>query len=266
VKKQIRLLTTADVKFGQISEEFWGYPPWYSAERAQDARERMRRDGVFRGDMESYHHMCRFFSGFFYRHPLVQGYEFYWRVEPNVKFPCDIDFDPFAFMKRENKVYSFSITMIEYASTITSLWPTTQQFKSEHPEYIADGNFESWITNENGDYNLCHFWSNFEIARVDFFTSPAYEAYFNYLDHSNGFFDERWGDAPVHTMAAAMFLRPDQVHFWEEIGYTHDDGAHCPMKWTSLSQCDCDRSKSASRWECTGNWVSMFGPPKSSYV
>lgn len=42
--------------------------------------------------------MCRFNSGFFFRHPLLKDYDYYWRVEPDVKFFCDIAYDPFLTM------------------------------------------------------------------------------------------------------------------------------------------------------------------------
>lgn len=43
--------------------------------------------------------MCRFNSGFFFRHPLLDDYDYYWRVEPDVKFFCDIVYDPFLTMQ-----------------------------------------------------------------------------------------------------------------------------------------------------------------------
>lgn len=43
--------------------------------------------------------MCRFFSGFFFRHPLLQGFDYYWRVEPGVKFYCNLQQDPFVTME-----------------------------------------------------------------------------------------------------------------------------------------------------------------------
>ncbi|KIK55930.1 glycosyltransferase family 15 protein, partial [Collybiopsis luxurians FD-317 M1] len=45
---------------------------------------------------------------FFYRHELLQSYRWYWHVEPNVKFFCDIHRDPFRFMEENNKVYGQS--------------------------------------------------------------------------------------------------------------------------------------------------------------
>ena len=42
---------------------------------------------------------------FFYRHELLQQYRYYWRVEPGVKYFCDMDYDPFEMFEKENKVY-----------------------------------------------------------------------------------------------------------------------------------------------------------------
>jgi hypothetical protein len=41
--------------------------------------------GVGKGWMVSYHHMCRWNSGFFYKHPSLENYDWYWRVEPDVR-------------------------------------------------------------------------------------------------------------------------------------------------------------------------------------
>jgi len=46
-------------------------------------------------------------------------------------------------------------------------------------------------------------------------------AYFDYLDHKGGFFYERWGDAPVHSIAASLFLPKRDIHFFNDLGYYH---------------------------------------------
>jgi alpha 1,2-mannosyltransferase len=106
----------------------------------------------------------------------------------------------------------------------------------------------------DGDYNLCHvypqtalltiqFWSNFEIADMRFFRSKIYSDYFKYLDEAGGFFYERWGDAPVHSIAAAFFLPRSQVHFFHDIGYRHAPYIHCPQDELShlSGRCSCER-------------------------
>jgi len=38
------------------------------------------------------------------------------------------------------------------------------------------------VADPHGGYNLCHFWSNFEIADLRFFRSQAYQHFFDSLD------------------------------------------------------------------------------------
>lgn len=44
---------------------------------------------------------------------------------------------------------------------------------------------------EGETYNMCHFWSNFEIARLDWFRSKEYNDFFDIMDRSGGFWMER---------------------------------------------------------------------------
>jgi alpha 1,2-mannosyltransferase len=105
-------------------------------------------------------------------------------------------------------------------------------------------------------------WSNFEIADMDFWRSEAYTTFFDYLDSRGGFYYEvrthrfqsypthsfikRWGDAPVHSIAAALFAGKDRIHFFREIGYEHNPYTHCPAEkdlWTR-GRCTCDPARS----------------------
>ena len=45
--------------------------------------------------------MCRYFSGFFHHHPLLADFDYYWRVEPDVHYYCNLDYDPFVFMQQK---------------------------------------------------------------------------------------------------------------------------------------------------------------------
>jgi alpha 1,2-mannosyltransferase len=80
---------------------------------------------------------------------------------------------------------------------------------------------------------------------MDFWRGEAYSAFFEYLDSKGGFYYERWGDAPVHSIAASLFLRADQIHFFNEIGYQHPPYNHCPQgkAWVK-GKCMCGPDKS----------------------
>lgn len=318
--------TPAKVEFGVIPTDNWDFPEdLESRDTGKRSSTNVQFDsnfedqedrGILYGGMKSYHKMCRFYSGFFYKHPLVQQYEWYWRIEPDVKFFCSTTYDPFYEMQKHEKKYGFTIIIDEIYWTIPSLFKHTQAFLKNYKKKVdptfevgtlwpmfvdsykqyeidADEKFEDsnlldvfvnhkdqvdeelsryvereyYLKNYKPDassqdtlhtqervkqhgigsiirqgllkpeifedkfdkqeYNLCHFWSNFEIARLDTFDNPIYNAYFQYLDNLGGFYQERWGDAVVHTLGVAM-LNKEDIHYFRDMGYQHSTLAHCP--------------------------------------
>ncbi|KAI7111008.1 glycosyl transferase [Hortaea werneckii] len=229
--------------------------------------------------------MCRFYSGFFYKHELLQKYDWYWRVEPEIKYFCDITYDPFLHMERNKKVYGFTIAVKELKETVPNIFRYASAYKRTH-NLTSQGLWEMFVEpkegfNQDGTpkdggaalkpedlpkddpkyangqkpmpedilrtepgagtlpdidpeamegerYNMCHFWSNFEIARLDWFRSKEYEEFFEMMDRSGGFWMERWGDAPIHSLAAGALLSPDQIHYFRDFGYRHTTIQHCP--------------------------------------
>ncbi|KAH9847748.1 glycosyltransferase family 15 protein [Lenzites betulinus] len=258
-KSRVSNVINGQVTFGQIEHDHWYQPDWVDEEKATAGRNKMVQDNIIYGGSKSYRNMCRFNSGFFYRHPLLQEYKWYWRVEPDVHFRCDVDFDPFLYMEDHNKTYGFTITMYEFRATIETLWDTVKTFAKEHPEYIAPNNAMGYMSDDGGEsYNLCHFWSNFEIANMEFWRGEAYTKFFEHLDRAGGFYYERWGDAPVHSIAVALFQNKDQIHFFDEIGYEHNPYTHCPRgegSW-QRGKCDCDVNQSFdyNGYSCMKQW------------
>lgn len=262
-KQKTSASTQSRILYGLIPEEHWSLPSWLEQEEYDAARARMKQAGVLYADKSSYHFMCRFYSGFFHQHPLLQGFDYYWRMEPDVHYYCDLDYDPFVFMEDRGIQYGFVITVLELPKTIPSLWNTTQGFMDKHSASLPQENLMGFVTSDSGqDYNLCHFWSNFEIGSFSFLRSKEYQAYFDHLDQANGFFMERWGDAPVHSLAAAMFLNKSQVHHFQDIGYRHNSFTHCPARLRN--NCACDAMKSVdfhtpSFGVCHKRWSDVAG-------
>lgn len=291
-RKGVSNITDSDVQFGVIEPEDWNFPEWADQEEIDEGIARQGDDAIMYGGMESYHHMCRFYSGKFYNHKLLKPYDWYWRVEPEVKYFCDITYDPFIHMQRNNKVYGFTIFIKELVETVPNLFRYTAGYKhrmninttkswdlflkkpeleefqdvtkdsgsvrkakiqkmkeekakkeeelrammEELPEEVVlmdlpNSEADEPVSEdamEKESYNMCHFWSNFEIARLDFFRSKEYNDYFDAMDKSGGFWYERWGDAPIHSLAAGLFLEPEQIHYFRDIGYRHTTIQHCP--------------------------------------
>jgi len=102
--------------------------------------------------------------------------------------------------------------------------------------------------------------------------------YFDHLDHSGGFSYERWGDgtsisfqsilvvadrsyrtdvAPVHSIAAALFLKPQEIHHFDDIGYYHAPFSNCPAD--ASDRCACNPNDGNN----FGAFLSIISPFRS---
>ena len=139
--------------------------------------------------------------------------------------------DPLVKMEEANKTYGFTIAVKELKETVPNifryasaykrnnnmtskgLWemfiedppepeetPVVEESVKEEPlpaEILQTQPGDKGIPDvdpeamEGEKYNMCHFWSNFEIARLDWFRSKEYEAFFQMMDRSGGFWMER---------------------------------------------------------------------------
>ncbi|CAO3656439.1 unnamed protein product [Mucor hiemalis] len=261
-KDRTSALTKAETYYGKVEPEMWGYPDHINQTYAAECRKDMDERRIIYGGSESYRHMCRFQSGFFFRHPLLDQFEYYWRVEPDVQYFCNIDYDVFQMMKDNEFKYGWTLSLTEYKETIPTLWKATQEFMKENPELIVKGkeSLLPWLTDDSYEtYNGCHFWSNFEIGSLDFFRSEKYLRFFNHLDQKGGFFYERWGDAPVHSLAVAMMLKTSEVHFFNDIGYKHNPLMHCPKDPWINRNCHCNGNENFDweGWSCATRYKAI---------
>lgn len=266
-KKVTSALTSGKTKYGEIPKEHWSFPDFIDQDKAAETRAEMARKKIIYGDSVSYRHMCRYESGFFFRHPLMLDYEWYWRVEPSIELFCDIAYDPFKFMAENGKKYSFVLSLYEYVETIPTLWDSTKKWMQNFPQHIAKDNSMGFLSDDGGDtYNHCHFWSNFEVGNLNWLRSDAYLSYFDALDRDGGFFYERWGDAPVHSIAAGLMLNKDELHFFNDIAYYHVPFTHCPTgeeKRLEL-KCHCNPKDNFdwNGYSCTNRFFELNGMEK----
>ncbi|CCX12897.1 glycolipid 2-alpha-mannosyltransferase-domain-containing protein [Pyronema domesticum] len=268
-KEKTQAMTKAECFYHTIPASDWDIPSWIDPELMSESADLLVENGVQYARMNSYHQMCRWNSGRFYHHPALQNYRWYWRVEPGVHFFCDIDYDVFRYMEDNDKSYGFVINIYDSPESIETLWPQTLEFLAEHPEYIHPNNAMGWLTDSknrpehnrkaNG-YSTCHFWSNFEIADMGFWRGEAYEAYFKHLDRAGGFFYERWGDAPVHSIGLGLFEDKDKIHWFRDIGYQHIPYFNCPSSPKCKNRCQAGRFTDGTgldEEDCRANWFEM---------
>lgn len=177
----------AVTEWGVVPPEHWTIPDWLDKEEIRRGFREQEERGVLYAGREGYHHMCRWYSGLFARHPLLAQYEWYWRLEPGgkpvppsiprrsashdarlsaVRFHCSITYDPFRYLSETNKTYGFVISVVDQLNTMPTLIPTTLEYlaaKGIHPPSRPLWKF-LMRRNGAGDYAACHFWTNFEAS------------------------------------------------------------------------------------------------------
>ncbi|OWB66649.1 hypothetical protein B5S30_g1992 [[Candida] boidinii] len=238
-KLQTSAMASGKTEYGFIPPSDWDVPENINTTKYDECVKNMVENDVIYGHSRSYRNMCRFNSGYFFRQEIVQKYKWYFRVEPDVEYFCDFQMDPFEVLRVNKKKYGFVISILEYVDTIPTLWDTIEGFMKKYPQYIHPNNSIEFVTNKdpigftavpeyNNMYNLCHFWSNFEIGDLEFFNSEPYLKYFEHLDEAGGFYYERWGDAPVHSLGLSILMDKNEIYNFEDIGYYHVPFSTCP--------------------------------------
>lgn len=139
-------------------------------------------------------------------------------------------------MAKHRKVYGWTISLWEESNTCPSLFRHASDFKEKHRipttslwTAMAQASwlpypFRRWMAwlphhDRFGDvWSLCHYWSNFEIADLDFFRGQEYQNLFEYLDSKEGFYKERVCWAPPHplppTSTPLYSPRDDRLILW----------------------------------------------------
>ncbi|KAK3366772.1 nucleotide-diphospho-sugar transferase [Lasiosphaeria ovina] len=151
-------------------------------------------------------------------------YKWYWRLEPGVSFTCAIPYDQ---MARYGKTYGSTIALWEEPNTCPGLFRAVDDFRvRKHLPATAMWKADpGWLRLKHHDrtgdkWNLCRYWSNFEIADLDFFSAASCTG--NCSSTSTA---TRFGDEPVHSLAVHLLLEPSQVHHFADNAYHHEP---CP--------------------------------------
>lgn len=267
-KATIKRHTNSDCYFEVIPPEMWNKPSNINEGVEKDKINKLKEKGVQYIDKVSYHNMCRFNSGHFYNMERLKQFRYYWRFEPATDYYCKIDYDLFKFMEDNNKTYGFTISLYDNPLTVETLWPTTLNFLEKHPEYVHPNGAFRWLTENvqhpdyveiTHGYSTCHFWSNFEIGDMDFYRGEAYSAWMEELEAAGGFYYERWGDAPVHSVGLALFEDRSKIHWFRDIGYHHSPYKNIPNsdKCSAPEDSGYFAPEDVHDQNCLSNWIRL---------
>ncbi|VDB83018.1 unnamed protein product [Peniophora sp. CBMAI 1063] len=268
-KWRVQALVSGEVHFGFVHRDDMVQPSWIDNQRASEARKKMAAQRIPDGESLAKRNLFRYLAKKFADHELMRKYRYYWRVDPKHQYLCDVHSDPFRVMEQRNMSLGFTITTREYSQTIRTLWESVKSFMNERPDLLAEGNMLSFLTPDGATYDACSYWSENELADLDFYRGSAYTAFFDRLDRDGGFYYDRWADSAIHSLGAQLLLPKENTHFFADFGFRTEalnyrpSFQYCPTDneiWMS-EQCICDARVNYVSWpgSCLARWKSHMG-------
>ncbi|ORZ23768.1 nucleotide-diphospho-sugar transferase, partial [Lobosporangium transversale] len=234
----VKQLSKGSITFGLIPHDQWRLPKWIEAAKVRNADYTRKKLGMNKTSLLT-RHKWRYTSGYLAQHELLDPYDIFWRIDPGVEIFCDIEEDPMLAMEASGKKLAWSLSSSINEIGVPGAWTIIQKFKETHPELISDSNDESFLMRESKDaFAACTYSVENSIGRVDFFRSPEYKAYFDFIDQEGPIYYEKWNDAAVVTIGLSLLNRRTDITFMKNLGWRLDSStapiAYCPQ------DCPCD--------------------------
>ena len=160
----------------------------------------------------SYRHMCRFQAKLVYEEPIMEGLEYYWRLDDDSLINEPIKYDVFQFMRDSDIAYGYTWIHLDSFACTLGLWEAVDKYIKE--KHIKPEFFNEWPSPQI-------YYNNFEISSMVLWQSQEYKDYIEHIDKLGGIYYHRWGDAPIKSIAVSLFVPRDKTHHFKNIGYEH---------------------------------------------
>ncbi|KAF8074597.1 nucleotide-diphospho-sugar transferase [Lyophyllum atratum] len=270
-REKIEHITEGRAKFAEVPKSEWDVPESLDSLLVEASLNKI-------GFSHGYRAMCRWYSGFYWKHPALAQYDWLWRLDTDIEFHCDLPYDPIERLVENDALYGF----VQVAYDADWVQPTLASNVSAFMSAVHDGSlslsFPEEVNHEfvwngkdgvekamsgeagNREWTKRCMYNNFEISHRSVWESDIYTQLFAFLDRAGGFFYERWSDSPIHSFGIAMSLRKDQVLQFKDMGYQHQGWEYeCPAEST---RCTCLREKKFENFKDGG--IGWFEPDRRS--
>ena len=159
-----------------------------------------------------YRHMCHFFANDIFLRSELLSYDYYMRLDVDSYILSKVRFNVFESMQSRNIKYAYRMVMTENSNVATGLAETAKAFFGQNPALaMAYPHIRK----------VRLYYTNFEICKLDFFRSEAWQSYFAAIDSAGGIWHTRWGDAPIRWIGLQYLLKKDEIWFFRDMTYFH---------------------------------------------
>lgn len=155
------------------------------------------------------------------------GYEWVIRVDTDSAFPAPIQYNLIDTLVARNAEYGFRVMIPEPPHVLVGLaeaaryWVEVEEvqptflYKHCNPKTSQGISINGW--------DKLMIYNNFYVTKLSFWMQPKVQAWLKFLEHTNGHYKFRWGDAPVHTLTLEMFM-PEKKIVEFTFPYVHNGG------------------------------------------
>jgi hypothetical protein len=147
--------------------------------------------------------MCRFFSAEVFLSEIVRlkNYQYLMRLDTDSRFLRGGGTSLFSWAESNQISYSYIKSAVQWDN-----FKMIRHFKLTALRYFASlgiTNFLKAVRVPRGKI----YYTNFEICKIDYFSSKEWQGYFNKVDATGGFYLRRWGDAIFRYMGVNVLLK-----------------------------------------------------------
>lgn len=176
---------------------------------------------------KGYMMMCRFFSGVVQKHPILNGYTHYMRLDDDSYFMDPVPTEPYitSLIEKDYVYRSLFYDLKDHQS----LYEFTIEFlKSNgyghHIPMLETYLKQKGILNKSGKYTGIAPYNNFHLSSIRLWEHPFITRYIELLETEHYILKRGWLDANIHSMIVfvlAPFIGM-HVHFDGTFGYRHN--------------------------------------------
>jgi hypothetical protein len=167
-----------------------------------------------------YRHMCRFFAGEIFHHPILKEYKYIWRLDTDSKILSKITYNVFDQMQHSEAVYGYVNIQHDHPAVIQDLWSISEKY------FQSIGKGHIFNPDVFHDHFRRVFYTNFEILDLDFFRGKEYQSFYKHLDNTGGIYKYRWGDHIIRYIALKSLVDNNKLLFFNDIVYQHGNIYH----------------------------------------
>ena len=168
-----------------------------------------------------YRHMIRWKAGLMWRMPELDAYEYAWSLDTDSFILGPISYDVFAAMAAANGTYGYMDVNVETSAVAEGLGECVHAYLRQNPALRGGTSLPRFSPPPLHRWDGSKFYTNFQLTRVAYGRSAAYQAWFEHVDRSRGIFDHRWGADPFMFLAAALLLQPHQLVHFDDVPFLH---------------------------------------------